>query len=964
MNSLKTSEMSSVKIVHFDGPKKPTPPKVTSHVGQPYEHVSKTAASVRSALESDMRWMVSVVQSTDGDTPKSEWSGTMRSLAKETGNVPGVATQFVFGPLIDSPPAHPDTVLTTLTFIEEFMKQHNMVYTHLSADMQLYKVILQIKWSHLTRWNNLVVRPGGMHTLMSFVGCIGALMNSSGLEELLNAAFKGVSHMLNGKAWPKAVRGFRMVLTALLEPLILAGNTTVVEITEELEKARQSRTGRLWVDCFITPLVIIHLYLRAEREGNWLLHIYALQRMIPYFFAAAHWNYARYISWHVLEMTTSLPESLLAAFLRGEHVCRHQTGVWNSVFLDQFGEQTYIRYGKSKGGLVGKSLSSEQVSEWILSHHLCNTLSLLMDGMFDEPSEVNSAQTSGHKEEGENRRKLDAADRKKIVEELKRHTNPMKAQPDEPLSNIINGRIASDEVNVHDSLAIGQEMATQFTADLPGAFHSPIKKKVVTMVTMKKRVKVGDVGIYNMEQLYGRLLVISQSRDIQLSDVFKYELAPVPSSIFDEYGDMRKGSKAVLVHKLAVFATSPLGPVDAELVDGNEAIYHTLWPRNSTLKKFADNFVSSFERPHTTYIIFDRYDKHSIKSHERQRRAKGSKSHEYVLNSNTILPAKDVIMKSDVNKTALIQYLCDASRPNPQLQLIGDDCEYHHEEADVKIISYLLKLSPQRKHIQVLADDTDIFVLLVFFFWVYKPAAQVSMRKYDGKVIDINATALKLGDKCFDLLAVHALSGCDTVSYPFGKGKVSALNLLLDLDLNLQVFTEPDADEVDWIKAGIDFLSYLYCGKIMESLNDLRFTLFSKKKDPPKIKSLPPTDKSAIEHVKRARLQVLIWRAADQNDPPAAHLSMFGWKIEEDIPVPVHGTVVAPNELLELVACGCKSVPPCSRAKCSCRSAGVSCTSYCKCEAKEHCANVHTKKTEHAVETDEEEGLDELLEEE
>ena len=125
------------------------------------------------------------------------------------------------------------------------------------------------------------------------------------------------------------------------------------------------------------------------------------------------------------------------------------------------------------------------------------------------------------------------------------------------------------------------------------------------------------------------------------------------------------------------------------------------------------------------------------------------------------------------------------------------------------LVSYLLKLSPQRKHIQILADDTDIFVLLVFFFWVYKPAAQISMRKYDGKIIDIKATALKLGDKCFDLLAVHAQSGCDTVLYPFGKGRFSALNLLLKLDLNLQVFTEPDAEEVDWMKAGIDFLSYL-----------------------------------------------------------------------------------------------------------------------------------------------------------
>ena len=35
-------------------------------------------------------------------------------------------------------------------------------------------------------------------------------------------------------------------------------------------------------------------------------------------------------------------------FLSGEHICRHQEGTWNSVFRDQFGEQTYIRYGKAK----------------------------------------------------------------------------------------------------------------------------------------------------------------------------------------------------------------------------------------------------------------------------------------------------------------------------------------------------------------------------------------------------------------------------------------------------------------------------------------------------------------------------------------------------------------------------------------------------------------------------------------
>ena len=43
----------------------------------------------------------------------------------------------------------------------------------------------------------------------------------------------------------------------------------------------------------------------------------------------------------------------------------------------------------------------------------------------------------------------------------------------------------------------------------------------------------------------------------------------------------------------------------------------------------------------------------------------------------------------------------------------------------------------QRNHIQILANDTDIFVLLVFFIWQYNPQAQVSMKWFSGKIIDI-----------------------------------------------------------------------------------------------------------------------------------------------------------------------------------------------------------------------------------
>ena len=72
---------------------------------------------------------------------------------------------------------------------------------------------------------------------------------------------------------------------------------------------------------------------------------------------------------------------------------------------------------------------------------------------------IMQCRTRYHKEETDNRRKLDALDRNKIIAELKKHTNPITTEPEEQLSHIISGRIASEEVDVDNTIAIGQRAA-------------------------------------------------------------------------------------------------------------------------------------------------------------------------------------------------------------------------------------------------------------------------------------------------------------------------------------------------------------------------------------------------------------------------------------------------------------------------------------------------------------------------
>ena len=85
------------------------------------------------------------------------------------------------------------------------------------------------------------------------------------------------------------------------------------------------------------------------------------------------------------------------------------------------------------------------------------------------------------------------------------------------------------------------------------------------------------------------------------------------------------------------------------------------------------------------------------------------------------------------------------------------------------------------------------------------------MEWLDETVLDINATCEDLGLKCLQLLGMYALSGCD-MSYPYGKGKINALNTLLTGDFSglAHVLGKVGITQADLMKAAAPFFSALY----------------------------------------------------------------------------------------------------------------------------------------------------------
>lgn len=250
------------------------------------------------------------------------------------------------------------------------------------------------------------------------------------------------------------------------------------------------------------------MFVRAEREGDWPLHLWAVQEMMPYFFAAGHHHYARYGLYYLRSMER-LPVEILEKFLKGEHVMRHKPGIWNGIWSDMYIETTFMRYGKGPKGIIGITLKPSAVKRWAFSMHVCCRVANDVATITHRRTKV---EVSSHKEENPSRVKSDRKDRQNIRNKFEVSMDPLDPT-DHPqnIVNIVSGRIAPSSVNVEKSVEIGKAQMVLFEDNWPSGFYTPIPKQIVTLDVAKKSVRVGDKDVFDVNLYIHECLGCSKS---------------------------------------------------------------------------------------------------------------------------------------------------------------------------------------------------------------------------------------------------------------------------------------------------------------------------------------------------------------------------------------------------------------------------------------------------------------------
>ena len=317
-------------------------------------------------------------------------------------------------------------------------------------------------------------------------------------------------------------------------------------------------------------------------------------------------------------------------------------------------------------------------------------------------------------------------------------------------------------------------------------------------------------GLKSDLNLFTRLLIVSQSRELNFFISFSYENQLFPPSLSKD-GDLYLGTKSDILTILEKLIDAPPGPVrcDGVVYDG-AALVHVLRPRLA--KKFGDywplDLKPSISRDARNLgaervdFVFDNYDALSLKRTTREQR--GSRVRRRVLPQNDMPRNWQDFMRNPSNKKDLFQLLAYTTLSDKDIAavvtniaetivasssvksaLAGVSC-VKQEEADGRMYLHVsdMLLTGGLRRVKLRTVDSDVVVIGISYYHKLRGSGLAELWVDFGlgkqhRYIAAHLIAIELGEeKATALRGFHAISGCDTCISNRWEGEEVSLGLL------------------------------------------------------------------------------------------------------------------------------------------------------------------------------------------
>ena len=812
-----------------------------------------------------------------------------------------------------------------------------------------YEAMMRLIWCGFLDWTEMD-NPRNTMILNKAVNCVKELQNNPCAAQL--------QRCLDNESCQKILNLFKLYL--------------------ELQRHDGGQLAAFWM-MYIDLVEILLGLIRADREGDWHLHIACIRHMIPWCFAMDKTNYARYLPVYYLQMShlnETSPELHKYFVNGGFSVQVGDANPFGRIAVDQTLEETVNRDTQTAGGTKGFSLKLGAVSRYYLTAEYRAEALRRLHGIVSIKSPG-----LGHRDLQRSRIEKDEEDVKSIVEILDGNwTNPFSNDPTD-LVNISTGAVPPPDVCM-DLLTAREKgekayglRATKLEEGV-GFYESIPKLKLKTFSNLHKVASSKgtnrEIVLKADNKVFGHMLLIAQTRKLDLQEVLCYPLGSKPWSLANADGTLKKTDKASLsrhIEKQSIKIDIPTGK-RATVVDAM-AIVQKVHGENLTFDELSQTVLKQIltdgHGSERIDVVFDVYVKQSIKTAERVNR--GSKEG---IVFNCIKGGHHIknwrrLLSSTETKTRLTEFLAENWKAEKNRDQLGSvtlivtsgeksfkitkaevtevqELASSHEEADTRLMIHTRHAAQTYPEVIVISEDTDVFVILLGVHSEMGSHSKFILRRGKGnkiRLIDVTRLAAVLGkDVCRSLIGLHAWTGCDTVSSFAGQGKVKALALVQkenkfkvafgDLGREWRV-TEELFDIIQ------EFTCRLYCRNTSVSkVNALRYDIFQAKKGDVVSGQLPPCEDALRQHTYRANYQSAIWRRCLKNQPSVpSPTDGHGWNMTDgDIAITWYTGAAAPNAILALLVCKCSR--SCG-SDCPCVLNGLQCTPACKLQ---NCSNL------------------------
>lgn len=912
------------------------------------------------------------------------WSGFMQ-VAVTDGTFTMSSCQIL--PFINLDPTKPDSIYSALCFAQDQVsKQYQMLngnqklLASVTFDQPLYAKADDIHTANAKDLDRLFLRLGGFHLLMSYLGGVGSIMRGSGIQDLLATVYAShtVEHMINGHAYARALRGHFLISAALTKLMIdtcpgcltgvsverlrdihahllqgtctgeaLLNTRTAIQFSQILDDlaedlASQGRTGKLWIN-YYRQIQIVRLFLYAERTGDWDLHLYCVAQMVPIFHTSGHLAYAR-SERRYLDSMKKLPEVMQTEqFLRfteeGYFTIRRSHRFWSGNFTDQTIEQLLMRQLKAPGGLAhGRGLTDSTQAKFV--HVIPRCVPICNE--VEKFCGVHACSSEQHTDLRATTTARDSMHFTTLYNWLRNH-NPFSYCSVNGLVCISSGVVAESSANADNAYNIGKETADKLTGLKYGDVKLKRTDKVTSISAASNAVTVRGKEVHVNSNLLLMRTTCTIRKKEDMAGHLCYEFARKPPSLFDK-GLMRKSTKSVLAKQL----TDEVDPVTElpknahYVIDGGYLLHKVVWPKEGTYGDVCNEYVTYTKRHYGQQVtcIFDGYDNlNSTKCYEQERRVGGNVAPTIVFTTDTSLSrcSQKDFLNNRHNKSKFIKMLLT--------RFLEEGIASFQSQGDADCLiatTALTSANHNNQPVVLVGTDTDLLVQLVA---KTRQDQQIYMQFDIERLYRICDIQEKLNPnmKCHILVA-HAITGCDTVSALYNKGKKKIVSILSksSADLSfLDAFQKNGVSCDEIAETGEKLLLLLYGAKTnVSTLNEQRYVMYCQQLVQKRLTSpegfqlqvLPPTSDAAKYHSYRTYLQVQQWLGNETIVP-----TDWGWCLSDGKLKPVEmDAEVAPACVLRLISCGCKTG---CHTKCTCRNNGLKCSSLCSRCGGNNCSN-------------------------